>query len=106
MSPHGDNGMQGLTSNLAALNMHASYGSSATSKSASSALSGGSSDYGNIPLSNGQGLWVPNQQVLGSMYQMMPGAQQQTAGEGRDDGRDPGHQHDLRKGPRRGHRWS
>jgi hypothetical protein len=79
MSPHSDNGMQGLTSNLAALNMHASYGSSATSKSASSALSGGSSDYGNIPLSNGQGLWVPNQQVLGSMYQMMPGAQQQTA---------------------------
>ncbi|KAI4714252.1 hypothetical protein J4E89_001702 [Alternaria sp. Ai002NY15] len=79
MSPHGDNGMQGLTGNMAALNMHASYGSSATSKSASSALSGGSSDYGNIPLSNGQGLWVPNQQVLGSMYQMMPGAQQQTA---------------------------
>ncbi|RAR01478.1 rna-binding domain-containing protein [Stemphylium lycopersici] len=77
MSPHGEIGMQGLTNNMAALNMHASYGSSATSKSASSALSGGSSDYGNIPLSNGQGLWVPNQHVIGSMYQMVPGAQQQ-----------------------------
>jgi hypothetical protein len=79
MSPHGDNGMQGLTSNMAALGMHASYGSSATSKSANSALSGGSSDYGNIPMSNGQGLWVPSHHVVPSnMYQMMPGAQQQT----------------------------
>ena len=77
MSAPGDNGMQNLTGNMAALNMHASYGSSATSKSAASALSGGSSDYGNIPLSQGQGLWVPNQHVLGSMYQMMPGNQQQ-----------------------------
>jgi hypothetical protein len=77
ISPHGDHGMQGLTGNMAALNMHASYGSSATSKSASSALSGGSSEYGNIPLSQGQGLWVPNQHVLGSMYQVMPGGQQQ-----------------------------
>jgi hypothetical protein len=76
MSPSGDNGMQGLTSNMAALNMHASYGSNATSKSHGSAMSGGSSDYGNIPLSQGQGLWVPNQHVLGSMYPMMPGGQQ------------------------------
>lgn len=79
MSSPSDNGMHGMTSNMAALNMHASYGSSATSKSASSALSGGSSDYGNIPLSQGQGLWVPNQHVLGSMYQMMPGGQQPNA---------------------------
>ncbi|KAL6161845.1 hypothetical protein ACJQWK_09050 [Exserohilum turcicum] len=77
MSLHGENGMQTLTNNMAALGLHASYGSSATSKSASSALSGGSSDYGNIPLSNGQGLWVPNQHVIGSMYQMIPGAQHQ-----------------------------
>ncbi|KAF1831083.1 hypothetical protein BDW02DRAFT_582357 [Decorospora gaudefroyi] len=76
MSPHGENGIQGLTSNMAALNMHASYGSTATSKSANSALSGGSSDYGTIPLSNGQGLWVPNQHVLGPMYPMMQNAQQ------------------------------
>ncbi|KAI8942414.1 hypothetical protein NX059_000488 [Plenodomus lindquistii] len=78
MSSPGDHGLQGLTSNMAALNMHASYGSSATSKSASSALSGGSSEYGNMPLSQGQGLWVPNQHVLGGMYQIMPGNQQQT----------------------------
>ncbi|KAJ5030140.1 hypothetical protein J3E72DRAFT_392201 [Bipolaris maydis] len=77
MSPHGDNGMQCLTNNMAALGMHASYGSSATSKSANSALPGGSSDYGNIPISNGQGLWVPNQHVIGSMYPMIPGAQHQ-----------------------------
>jgi len=77
MSSPGDHGLQGLTSNMAALNMHASYGSSATSKSASSALSGGSSEFGNIPLSQGQGLWVPNQHVLGGMYQMVPGNQQQ-----------------------------
>ncbi|CAE7199469.1 hypothetical protein P3342_010248 [Pyrenophora teres f. teres] len=78
MSPHGDAGLQGLTNNMAALNMHASYGSSATSKSAGSALSNGSSDYGNIPLSSGQGLWVPNQHVLAPMYPMMAASQQQT----------------------------
>lgn len=78
MPSPGDNGMQGLTSNMAALNMHASYGSSATSKSASSALSGGSSDYNGVSISQGQGLWIPNQHVLGSMYQMVPGGQQQS----------------------------
>lgn len=78
MSSPGDHGLQGLTSNMAALNMHASYGSSATSKSASSALSGDSSEYPNMHLSQGQGLWVPNQHVLGGMYQMMPGNQHQT----------------------------
>lgn len=77
MSSPGDHGLQGLTSNMAALNMHASYGSSAASKSASSTLPSGSSEYGNLPLSQGQGLWVPNQHVLGGMYQMMPGNQQQ-----------------------------
>ncbi|EMD69907.1 hypothetical protein COCSADRAFT_195632 [Bipolaris sorokiniana ND90Pr] len=77
MSPHGDNGMQSLTNNMAALGMHASYGSSGTSKSANSALPSGSSDYGNIPISNGQGLWVPNQHVIGSIYPMIPGAQHQ-----------------------------
>ena len=77
MSSPGDNGMQGLTGNMAALNMHASYGSSATSKSASSALSNGSSEYGGMPLSQGQGLWIPSQHVMGSMYQMVPGSQQQ-----------------------------
>lgn len=69
--------MESLTNNMTALNMHASYGSSVTSKSAGSAMSGHSSDYGNIPHSQGQGLWVPNQHVLGSMYQVMPGGQQQ-----------------------------
>lgn len=75
MSPNGDSNIQGLTNNMAALNMHASYGSSVTSKSVGSNLSGQSSDYGNI--NQGQGLWVPNQHVIGSMYQVLPGSQQQ-----------------------------
>jgi hypothetical protein len=77
MSPHGD-GMHGLTNNMAALNMHASYGSTSTSKSAASGMSGNSSEYGNVQQLQGQGgLWVPNQHVIGSMYQMMPAGQQQ-----------------------------
>jgi hypothetical protein len=77
MSPNGDN-MHGLTSNMAALNMHASYGSTSTSKSAGSGMSGNASDYGNMQQLQGQGgLWVPNQHVMGSMYQMMPAGQQQ-----------------------------
>lgn len=77
MPPNGEHNMQSLTNTMAALNMHASYGSSATSKSASSALSGNSSDYGNAHLAQGQGLWVPNQHILGSVYQVVPGGQQQ-----------------------------
>lgn len=75
MSPNGDGNMQGLTNTMAALNMHASYGSSSTSKSANSAMSG-HSDYNNVQQLQGQGLWVPNQHVLNSMYQVMPGGQQ------------------------------
>ena len=79
MSPNGDAGLQGLTNTMAALNMHASYGSSANHKSAGSGMSANSSEYGNIPMSQGQGLWIPNQHALGSMYQVLPGGQQQAA---------------------------
>ncbi|KAF2829322.1 hypothetical protein CC86DRAFT_286393 [Ophiobolus disseminans] len=75
VSPSGEAGMQSLTNTMAALNMHASYGSTSTSKSAASGMSGNSSDY-NVQHVQGQSLWVPNQHVLGSMYQMMPGGQQ------------------------------
>lgn len=78
MSPNGDNNVQNLTNNMAALNMHPSYGPSATPKSAGSTLSGHTSEYSNVTHSQGQGLWVPNQHVISSMYQMMPGGQQQT----------------------------
>ncbi|OSS45011.1 hypothetical protein B5807_09365 [Epicoccum nigrum] len=76
MSPNGDTGLQGLTNTMAALNMHASYGSSVNHKSAGSGMSANSSDYGTIPMSQGQGLWIPNQHPLGSMYQVLPGGQQ------------------------------
>ncbi|KAJ8107938.1 hypothetical protein OPT61_g8523 [Boeremia exigua] len=76
VAPHGDAGLQGLTNTMAALNMHASYGSSANHKPAGSGMSANSSDYGNIPMSQGQGLWIPNQHALGSMYQVLPGGQQ------------------------------
>ena len=75
MSPNGNGSMQSLTNNIAALNMHASYGSSTTSKSGGSALSGHSSEYNN---SHGGGLWVPNPALINSMYQVMPSSQQQT----------------------------
>ncbi|KAH4104661.1 hypothetical protein HBH43_174960 [Parastagonospora nodorum] len=78
MSPNGEPNMQSLTNNLAALNMHASYGSTSTSKSAVSGMSGNSSEYNNVHQLQGQSLWVPNQHVLGNIYQMMPGGQQQT----------------------------
>jgi hypothetical protein len=77
MSPTGDGNMQNLTNTMAALNMHASYGSTSTSKSAASGMSGNSSDYNNVQQLHGQSLWVPNQHVLGNMYQMMPNGQQQ-----------------------------
>lgn len=75
ISPNAGSNMQNLTNNMVALSMHASYGSNATSKSTGSALSGNSADYKNM--SQGQGLWVPNQHVLGSMYQVLAGGQQQ-----------------------------
>ena len=39
-------------------------------------MSAASSEFGNVPLSQGQGLWVPNQHVLGNMYQVIPGGSQ------------------------------
>lgn len=76
MSPHlGENNMQNLASNMGTMNIHGSYSSGATSKSGGSMMSGASSDYSAMPLTQGQGLWVPNQHVLGSMYQV---AQQQS----------------------------
>jgi hypothetical protein len=78
MSPHlGDNGMANLAGNMAGMNLHGSYGSSGTTKSGGSLMSASSSDYNGLPLTQGQGLWVPNQHVLGSMYPLMPGAGQQ-----------------------------
>jgi hypothetical protein len=79
MSPNGEASMQSLTNTMASLGMqHASYGSTSTSKSAASGMSGNSSDYNNVHQLPGQSLWVPNQHVLSNMYQMMPGGQQQT----------------------------
>jgi hypothetical protein len=40
MSPNGEASMQNLTNTMAALNMHASYPSTSTSKSAASGMSG------------------------------------------------------------------
>jgi hypothetical protein len=82
MSPHiGEGGVQpnmhALASNMAAMNMQGSFGSGNTQKTGGSALSGNSSEFG-IPLAQGQGLWVPNQQVMG--YHMLPGGNQQQAG--------------------------
>ena len=81
VSPHvGEGGVQAgmhaLASNMAAMNIHASYGSSGTTKSGS-AMSTSSSEYGGIHLPQGQGLWVPNQHVLSNMYQVVPGNGQQ-----------------------------
>ncbi|KAL5115114.1 hypothetical protein ACEQ8H_007029 [Pleosporales sp. CAS-2024a] len=76
MSPSTQAKMQTLTNTMAALNMHASYASTSTSKSGAS---GNSSDYNHVHQLPGQSLWVPNQHVLGNMYQMMPGGQQQTS---------------------------
>ncbi|KAH7395206.1 hypothetical protein DE146DRAFT_633548 [Phaeosphaeria sp. MPI-PUGE-AT-0046c] len=74
MSPTGDGSMQSLTNTMAALNMHASYPSTSTSKSAVS----NSSDYNGVHQLQGQSLWVPNQPVMGSVYQMMPSGPQHT----------------------------
>jgi hypothetical protein len=76
MSPH-DN-MQNLAGNMGAMNLHGSYGSSSTSKSGASMMSTNPSEYSTMPLTQGQGLWVPNQHVLGSMYQVMPASSQQS----------------------------
>jgi hypothetical protein len=76
MSQNGEASMQSLTNTMAALNMHTSYGSTSTSKSAASGMSGNSSDYNNAHQLQGQSLWVPNQHVLNNVYQMMPGHQQ------------------------------
>ncbi|KAF2871429.1 hypothetical protein BDV95DRAFT_494323 [Massariosphaeria phaeospora] len=87
VSPHLDeNNLQGLTANMAGMNLHASYGSSGTAKSGGSMMSNGSSEYNGVPLSQGQGLWVPNQHMINSMYQVMPAASQQHHGLGHSPG--------------------
>ncbi|KAJ4351496.1 uncharacterized protein N0V89_006839 [Didymosphaeria variabile] len=74
MSPQtGDNGMAGLANGLAAMNVHGSYGGSMTSK-AGAVLPGNASEYGGLPINQGQ-LWVPN---MNPMYGVMAGAQQQS----------------------------
>jgi len=76
MSPHvGENNMQNLTANMAAMNVHAPYSSTGATKGAS--MAAGQSEYNGVPLQQGQGLWVPNQHALAPMYQVMPGATQQ-----------------------------
>jgi hypothetical protein len=80
-----NNNMDNMASTMASMSLHASYGSNGTSKSGASMMSGNSSEYGGIPL-NGQSLWVPNQAVLGSMYQVMPGSAQQQSGVGHSPG--------------------
>jgi len=69
MSPqHGENSMQSLTNNMVALSVHGAYGAA---KSAGSIMSGNSSEYGGLPMTQGQGVWVPN------MYGVMAGNNQQ-----------------------------
>lgn len=84
MSP--ENNLQALANTMGTMNLHASYGSNGTSKSGNSMMSGASSEYNAMPLTQGQGLWVPNQQVLGSMYQVMPAGAQQQSGVGHSPG--------------------
>lgn len=75
MSPQGgDNGMAGLTSGMAAMNVHGSYGPSIASKTSGAVLSGNASEYGSL-ISQGQGLWVPN---MNPMYGVMANGQQQS----------------------------
>src|SRR5690242_19159201 len=58
MSPHlGAGDVHYLASNMGAMNLHASYGSGSTTKSGGTL---NSSDFGGIPIGQGQGLWVPN----------------------------------------------
>jgi hypothetical protein len=73
----GDNTMHNLVSSMGSMNLHSSYGSNGTTKSATSVMSANSSDYGGMPITQGQGLWVPNQTVMPSVYQVMPGGAQQ-----------------------------
>ncbi|KAF2645517.1 hypothetical protein P280DRAFT_121756 [Massarina eburnea CBS 473.64] len=81
MSPQsGDNGMQNLTSNMAAMSVHGAYGASMASKSNGSMMSANSSEYGGMPLPPGQGLWVPG------MYGVMAGANQQQSAMGHSPG--------------------
>jgi hypothetical protein len=77
MSPQGgDNGMAGLTSGMAAMNVHGSYGGSIPSKAGGAVLAANASEYGGLHLTQGQGhLWVPN---MNPMYGVMASAQQQS----------------------------
>ena len=73
--PHhlGDSNISALTNGMGGMNLHASFGSSGASKSGSQ-VSGSSSEYGGIPLTQPQGLWVPNQQAFSNVYHGLPGA--------------------------------
>jgi hypothetical protein len=66
--------LQTLTSSMGSINLHGSYPPNGTTKS------GGSTDYNTMPMTQGQGLWVPNQHVLGSVYPVMSAAAQQQSG--------------------------
>ncbi|KAF2273047.1 uncharacterized protein EI97DRAFT_193193 [Westerdykella ornata] len=71
--PHGSqvaDDMQNLASAMTSINLHAPYGNGAAARSGASVSS---SEYAALP---GQGLWVPNQHILGSMYQVLPGTHQ------------------------------
>jgi len=74
MPQSGSNNMSALTNSMAALNVHGSYGNAMGSKPGASVMSANASEYGAMPLAQGQGLWVPN---MGSMYGVMAGANQQ-----------------------------
>lgn len=65
--------MHSLANNMGSLNLNASYGNAGPARPGTSIMSGGSADYTALP---GQGLWVANQHLLGSMYQVMPGTHQ------------------------------
>lgn len=70
--------LHALTGAFTAMNIHASYPSSGTTKSAGSIMSGNSSEYGSMQMAQGQGLWLPNQHVIG--YPVMAAGAQQQAG--------------------------
>ncbi|KAF2747911.1 hypothetical protein M011DRAFT_401749 [Sporormia fimetaria CBS 119925] len=66
----GDNNVSNLAASMATMGIQSSFGSTGNSKPNASIMSGASSEYGAVPIAHSQGLWVPNQPMLGSMYPM------------------------------------
>ncbi|PVH94928.1 hypothetical protein DM02DRAFT_660611 [Periconia macrospinosa] len=71
LSPESSTTFQNLTSSMAAMNVHGTYGAAMTAKSNGAVMPPTTSDYNGMQLAQGHGLWVPN------LYGVMPGATQQ-----------------------------